>query len=113
LGQRFPPDTLPSKMATWSEASGDGQINPVVAVEVARDNCFRTISDGISHCDPFELNTAQESLARNGTRVKVQDLPHRLLIMLAERQENTPRFDQEVGWRSVERFVEAEDSHRE
>jgi DNA-binding winged helix-turn-helix (wHTH) protein/tetratricopeptide (TPR) repeat protein len=34
---------------------------------------------------PFELNTAEESLARNGTRVKIQDLPYRLLIMLAER----------------------------
>ena len=34
---------------------------------------------------PFELNTAEESLARNGTRVKVQDLPYRLLVMLLER----------------------------
>jgi len=34
---------------------------------------------------PFELNTGDESLARNGTRVKVQDLPYRLLIMLVER----------------------------
>ncbi len=34
---------------------------------------------------PFELNTGEESLARNGTRVKVQDLPYRLLIMLVER----------------------------
>jgi DNA-binding winged helix-turn-helix (wHTH) protein/TolB-like protein len=34
---------------------------------------------------PFELNTGEESLARNGTRVKVQDLPYRLLTMLVER----------------------------
>jgi len=34
---------------------------------------------------PFELNTGEESLARNGTRVKVQDLPYRLLVMLVER----------------------------
>ncbi len=34
---------------------------------------------------PFELNTGEESLARNGTRVRVQDLPYRLLVMLLER----------------------------
>ena len=34
---------------------------------------------------PFELNTGEGSLARNGTRVKVQDLPFRLLLMLVER----------------------------
>ncbi|HLX83429.1 MAG TPA: tetratricopeptide repeat protein [Terriglobales bacterium] len=34
---------------------------------------------------PFELNTGEESLARNGARVKVQDLPYRLLAMLVER----------------------------
>ncbi len=34
---------------------------------------------------PFELDTEEESLARNGTRVKVQDLPYRLLVMLLER----------------------------
>lgn len=34
---------------------------------------------------PFELNTDEESLARNGNRVKVQDLPYRLLVMLLER----------------------------
>jgi eukaryotic-like serine/threonine-protein kinase len=34
---------------------------------------------------PFELNTEEESLARNGNRVKVQDLPYRLLLMLLER----------------------------
>src|SRR5271168_4764568 len=34
---------------------------------------------------PFELNTGEESLTRNGTRVKVQDLPYRLLLMLVER----------------------------
>jgi DNA-binding winged helix-turn-helix (wHTH) protein/tetratricopeptide (TPR) repeat protein len=34
---------------------------------------------------PFELNTGEESLARSGTRVKVQDLPYRLLVMLLER----------------------------
>ena len=34
---------------------------------------------------PFELNTGEDSLARNGTRVKVQDLPYRLLVMLVER----------------------------
>src|SRR6202167_283825 len=34
---------------------------------------------------PFELNTGEESLARNGIRVKLQDLPFRLLVMLLER----------------------------
>jgi eukaryotic-like serine/threonine-protein kinase len=34
---------------------------------------------------PFELDTGEESLARNGIRVKVQDLPYRLLAMLVER----------------------------
>jgi DNA-binding winged helix-turn-helix (wHTH) protein/tetratricopeptide (TPR) repeat protein len=34
---------------------------------------------------PFELNTGEESLARNGARVKIQDLPYRLLVMLVER----------------------------
>src|ERR1700721_581923 len=35
---------------------------------------------------PFELNTGEESLlARNGTRVRVQDLPYRLLVLLVER----------------------------
>jgi DNA-binding winged helix-turn-helix (wHTH) protein/tetratricopeptide (TPR) repeat protein len=34
---------------------------------------------------PFELDTDEESLARNGIRVKVQDLPYRLLAMLVER----------------------------
>jgi len=34
---------------------------------------------------PFELNTGEESLVRNGTRVRVQDLPYRLLVMLLER----------------------------
>src|SRR3984957_16418932 len=35
---------------------------------------------------PFELSTGEESLARNGARVKVQDLPYRLLVMLLERR---------------------------
>ena len=34
---------------------------------------------------PFELNTGEESLARSGSRVKIQDLPYRLLVMLLER----------------------------
>jgi DNA-binding winged helix-turn-helix (wHTH) protein/tetratricopeptide (TPR) repeat protein len=34
---------------------------------------------------PFELNTSEESLSRNGTRLKVQDLPYRLLVILVER----------------------------
>src|SRR6202142_2323774 len=34
---------------------------------------------------PFELNTGAELLSRNSTRVKVQDLPYRLLVMLVER----------------------------
>jgi hypothetical protein len=33
----------------------------------------------------FELNSAEESLSRNSVRVKVQDLPFRLLEMLVER----------------------------
>ena len=34
---------------------------------------------------PFELDLEEGSLARNGSRVKVQDLPYRLLVMLLER----------------------------
>lgn len=34
---------------------------------------------------PFELDAAEGTLARNGNRVKLQDLPCRLLIMLVER----------------------------
>src|ERR1039457_508121 len=34
---------------------------------------------------PFELNTLEESLARNGACVKVQELPYRLLVMVVER----------------------------
>lgn len=34
---------------------------------------------------PFELDPGEETLARNGTRVKVQDLPYRLLVLLLER----------------------------
>ncbi|MGB6474195.1 MAG: tetratricopeptide repeat protein [Candidatus Sulfotelmatobacter sp.] len=33
----------------------------------------------------FELNTGEESLAKDGTRIKVQDLPYRLLVLLLER----------------------------
>ena len=41
---------------------------------------------GTRYCfGPFELNTGTESLSRNGTRVKVQDLPYRLLVLLVER----------------------------
>src|ERR1039457_5578377 len=44
------------------------------------------VPKGTRYCfGPFELNTGEESLARNGTRVKVQGLPYRLLIMLVER----------------------------
>ena len=34
---------------------------------------------------PFELDPAEGSLARNGTGIKLQDLPYRLLVMLVER----------------------------
>ncbi len=34
---------------------------------------------------PFELDPREGSLSRNGNRVKLQDLPYRLLIMLVER----------------------------
>lgn len=34
---------------------------------------------------PFDLYPAEGSLSRNGTRVKLQDLPYRLLVMLVER----------------------------
>jgi eukaryotic-like serine/threonine-protein kinase len=34
---------------------------------------------------PFELNTTEEALSRNGVRVKIQGLPYRLLVMLVER----------------------------
>jgi len=34
---------------------------------------------------PFELTPTEGTLTRNGTRVKLQDLPYRLLVMLVER----------------------------
>ena len=34
---------------------------------------------------PFELDPREGSLSRNGNRVKLQDLPYRLLVMLVER----------------------------
>src|SRR5271168_171762 len=34
---------------------------------------------------PFELDPEEGTLARNGIRVKLQDLPYRLLLMLVER----------------------------
>src|SRR5271168_1241831 len=34
---------------------------------------------------PFELDPEEGTLARNGIRVKLQDLPYRLLVMLLER----------------------------
>ena len=34
---------------------------------------------------PFDLDPSKGELSRNGTRVKVQDLPYRLLLMLVER----------------------------
>jgi DNA-binding winged helix-turn-helix (wHTH) protein/tetratricopeptide (TPR) repeat protein len=46
----------------------------------------RVTPNGRRYCfGPFELNTGEDSLSRNGTRVKVQDLPYRLLVMLVER----------------------------
>ena len=38
---------------------------------------------------PFELDPAEGSLARNGTRVKLQGLPYRLLVILVERAERS------------------------
>jgi len=37
------------------------------------------------HFGPFELDPGEGALSRNGTRVKLQDLPYRLLVMLLER----------------------------
>src|SRR6202051_4030268 len=34
---------------------------------------------------PYELDPEEGTLARNGIRVKLQDLPYRLLLMLVER----------------------------
>src|SRR6202041_3301332 len=34
---------------------------------------------------PFDLDPEEGTLARNGVRVKLQDLPYRLLLMLVER----------------------------
>jgi eukaryotic-like serine/threonine-protein kinase len=34
---------------------------------------------------PFELDPAEGKLSRNGTRIKLQELPYRLLLMLVER----------------------------
>src|ERR1035441_3236236 len=46
----------------------------------------RVTPNGRRYCfGPFELNIGEDSLSRNGTRVKVQDLPYRLLAMLVER----------------------------
>ena len=34
---------------------------------------------------PFELDAGEQTLSRNGIRVRLQDLPYRLLLMLVER----------------------------
>src|ERR1700723_1716535 len=34
---------------------------------------------------PFELDPGEQTLSRNGVRVRLQDLPYRLLLMLVER----------------------------
>jgi DNA-binding winged helix-turn-helix (wHTH) protein len=34
---------------------------------------------------PFELDPEEATLSRNGIRVRLQDLPYRLLLMLVER----------------------------
>ena len=65
----------------WSLAS-----NPVLPSSDLGEVMPGLVPKGVRYrFGPFELNTGDESLARNGTRVKVQDLPYRLLEILVER----------------------------
>lgn len=60
---------------------------------------------------PFELDPVQGSLARNGTRVKLQDLPCRLLVMLVERPgEIVTREEVRHGLWPENTFVEFDNS---
>jgi Tol biopolymer transport system component/DNA-binding winged helix-turn-helix (wHTH) protein len=60
---------------------------------------------------PFELDAAEGTLARNGSRVKLQDLPCRLLIMLVERPGEVVSRD-EIRQRiwSADTFLEFDNS---
>jgi Tol biopolymer transport system component/DNA-binding winged helix-turn-helix (wHTH) protein len=60
---------------------------------------------------PFELDAAEGTLARNGNRVKLQDLPCRLLIMLVERPGEVVSRD-EIRQRiwSADTFLEFDNS---
>jgi eukaryotic-like serine/threonine-protein kinase len=60
---------------------------------------------------PFELDAAEGTLARNGSRVKLQDLPCRLLILLVERPGEVVSRD-EIRQRiwSADTFLEFDNS---
>jgi len=60
---------------------------------------------------PFELDSAEGTLVRNGSRVKLQDLPCRLLIMLVERPgEIVSRDDIRQRIWSADTFLEFDNS---
>ena len=60
---------------------------------------------------PFELDSAEGILARNGSRVKLQDLPCRLLIMLVERSgEIVSRDEIRQGIWLADTFLEFDNS---
>jgi eukaryotic-like serine/threonine-protein kinase len=60
---------------------------------------------------PFELDAAEGTLARNGSRVKLQDLPCRLLVMLVDRPGEVVSRD-EIRQRiwSADTFLEFDNS---
>jgi eukaryotic-like serine/threonine-protein kinase len=45
---------------------------------------MRKVLSALYRFGPFELNTSEGTLVRNGSRVKLQDLPYRLLVLLVE-----------------------------
>jgi len=60
---------------------------------------------------PFELDPAEGSLSRNGIRVRIQDLPYRLLLMLVERPgEIVTREEVRQGLWPENTFVEFDNS---
>lgn len=60
---------------------------------------------------PFELDPAEGTLVRNGVRIKLQDLPLRLLVMLVERSEEIVSREEVRRWLWPENtFVEFDNS---
>ena len=87
----------PALTANWLSGKGlGGLLNcgrarfPVIRFAATRlagkdHGQFRSKPNYLPHWS-LELDPAKGTLSRNGTRVKLQDLPFRLLVLLVERQ---------------------------